>query len=76
MLEQRSEKIKQLQKSNQEIIVAKNEVSKNPQSTENLYDAFDKNAQSTLSYLSHIGYDELGQDTLDHVITAINREKR
>ena len=59
MLESRIQKLNQLQKTNKDIITAKVEISKNPENTENEYGVFDKNTQSTLSYLSHIGYDEL-----------------
>jgi hypothetical protein len=59
MLEQRYEKITQLQKANQEIVEAKTEVSKNPQNTENQYNNFDTTAQDNLSWLVENRFDRM-----------------
>ena len=75
MLEWRIEKYKQLQRSNNEIKTAMWEISKNSDNTIN-NENFDNNAQSTLSYLSHIGYDELGQDVLDKIIASVNAKNQ
>jgi len=58
------------------VIVAKVEINKNPPAPEDSNDGFEKNAQSTLSYLTHIGYDELGQDVLDKVIASVNAKNQ
>lgn len=76
ILEWRIEKLKQLQKTNNEVIVAKVEMNKNPPASEDTNDGFEKNAQSTLSYLTHIGYDELWQDVLDKVIASVNAKNQ
>ncbi len=75
MLEWRIEKYKQLQRSNNEIKTAMWEISKNSDNTIN-NENFDNNAQSTLSYLSHIGYDELSQDVLDKIIASVNAKNQ
>ena len=77
MLEQRYEKINRLQKSNQEIVEAKTEVSKNPQNTENQYDTFDATARDNLSWLVDNRFDRMwprANDAIGQIIASINKD--